>query len=276
MDDPPYGTSWWAAEGYPNASQYILTIRFANRRFAPSLVGTLLVLIGLALFVNLGLWQLRRADQKARLQAEYARGEQTTVTLSATGTDALSRYQRVHARGRYVDERQILLDNMPSAQGRPGYRVLTPFELEAGGWILVDRGWVPMGDRRTDLPQLHVSGEPREVLGRLDELPQPGLRLGNSESQAGTTWPLVLNFPERETIERALGVSIGRYILLLDATEPNGFEREWQLNARFGGFGPERHIGYAIQWFAFALVALVIYVSLSLRREQPVDGSGED
>lgn len=274
MDDPPYaGTSRRAAAGCPNALQYILTIRFANRRFSPSLVGTLLVLVGLALFVNLGLWQLRRADQKAQLQAAYERGEQTTVTLNAADADTLTRYQRVRARGRYVDERQILLDNMPSAQGRPGYRVLTPFELDAGGWILVDRGWVPMGNRRTDLPQLQVSGEMRDVLGRLDKLPQPGLRLGDGAKQADTTWPLVLNFPERETIEHALGVGIGSYILLLDASEPNGFEREWQVLTRFG---PERHIGYAVQWFAFAFVALVIYVSLSLRREQPANDSREE
>lgn len=249
-----------------------MTIRFANRRFAPSLVGTLLVIVGVALFVNLGLWQLRRADQKEQLQSAYEKGQQTTFMLTADGTVGLDRYQHVRARGRYVDKRQILLDNMPSARGRPGYRVLTPFELETGAWILVDRGWIPMGERRTDLPQLRVESDAREVTGRLDELPRPGLRLGEDTPESSATWPRVLNFPERETIERALGTRIEPYILLLDPSEPNGFEREWHALTRFG---PERHVGYAVQWFAFAFVAVVIYLSLSLRREQP-DGAARE
>jgi surfeit locus 1 family protein len=257
----------------PCTAQYILTNRFANRRFAPSLVGTALVVVGVVLFVNLGLWQLRRAEQKGQLQAAYEQGQQTTFALTADGTSALDRYQHVRARGRYVDDRQILLDNMPSAQGRPGYRVLTPFELEAGGWLLVDRGWIPMGDRRSDLPLLRVDGDSREVTGRLDELPRPGIRMGEDLPESTSIWPRVMNFPERETIERALGTRIERYILLLDPSQPDGFEREWQMLTRFG---PERHVGYAIQWFAFAFVAVVIYLSLSLRREQPTGAAREE
>ena len=249
-----------------------MSIRFANRRFAPSVLGTLLVIVGLAAFVSLGLWQLRRAESKQALQASYERGQQTTLTLTADNAEAMARYQRVRARGRYVDQRQILLDNMPSSLGRPGFRVLTPYQLEDGAWILVDRGWIPLGDRRTDLPQLRVAGNVREVTGQLDELPRPGLRLGEDDAETSTTWPRVLNFPEAETIERALGVSIGRYILRLDESEPDGFERKWHALARFG---PERHIGYAVQWFAFAVVAVVLYLALSLRHETNASASHE-
>lgn len=251
-----------------------MSILIGNRRFAPSLVGTLLAIVGLVLFVNLGLWQLRRADQKEHLESAYERGQQTTVTLTADALNTLSRYQHVRARGRYVEERQILLDNMPSAQGRPGYRVLTPFALESGGLlVLVDRGWIPMGDRRTDLPQLRVPGDAREISGRLDQLPRPGLRLDEQAADTNTRWPKLMNFPEHESIERALGTSVARYILLLDPSEPDGFEREWQALTRFG---PERHVGYAIQWFTFAFVALVLYVTLSFRREQQSTAARDD
>ena len=37
-------------------------------------------------------------------------------------------------------------------------------------------------------------------------------------------------------------------------------------------FGPERHLGYAIQWFALAVVAFVLFVALSLQRTTPADG----
>jgi surfeit locus 1 family protein len=242
-------------------------IRFANRRFAPSLVGTGLAIVGIAIFLQLGFWQLQRAEQKELLQSSYERGQETTVTLTAANANTLPRYQRVQAQGRYLSERQILLDNMPSTEGRPGYRVLTPFELDAGGLILIDRGWIPMGDRRTDLPQLHVAGNRREISGRLDELPRPGLRMGESIDQSAG-WPRVLNFPEHATIERALGMAVAERIVLLDASHPDGFQRVWHAVARVG---PERHIGYAVQWFAFALVAIAIYFIVSLRRTDTSD-----
>ena len=51
---------------------------------------------------------------------------------------------------------QVLLDNMPSATGVAGYRVLTPWRLEAGQWLLVDRGWIAMGATREQLPDVRV------------------------------------------------------------------------------------------------------------------------
>jgi surfeit locus 1 family protein len=51
--------------------------------------------------------------------------------------------------------------------------------------------------------------------------------------------------------------------VLLDPAAPNGYERVWRPAMQFG---PERHLGYAIQWFALALVALIIFIALSLRR----------
>ncbi len=245
------------------ATQYILGIRFANRRFTPSLVGTILVIVGVAAFTQLGLWQLRRAEQKELLQSSYQRGQQSTVTLDAQNIASLPRYQRVSAAGRFEGERQFLLDNMPSAQGRPGFRVLTPFRLTSGALILVDRGWIPMGNRRSDVPELDVAETPRVVTGMLDELPRPGLRLGDPSQETATTWPRVLNFPEAATIERALGTAIAERIVLLDASQAEGFERNWQARTNFG---PQRHIGYAVQWFAFAFAAVVIYLLLSFKR----------
>lgn len=267
--DQPMAHPHWAEENpLRKCRQYILSIAPANRRFAPSVVGTVLAIVGVSIFVSLGMWQLRRAEQKEALQVAFERGQESTVTMRSENIGSLERYQHIRARGRYQTERQILLDNMPSALGRPGYRVLTPFELEDGAFVLVDRGWIPMGDRRTDLPQLGVDETAREISGRLDVLPRPGLRLEESAQDTKQSWPRVMNFPQLETIERALGVQVAPYIVLLDATEPHGFERQWQGATRFG---PERHVGYAVQWFAFALVAIVIYVSLSLRPRKQAD-----
>lgn len=241
-----------------------MAIRLANRRFAPSLVGTVLAIVGVVSFVQLGAWQLRRAEQKEALQHAYAAGQESTVELTAQNVEALPRYQRVETRGHYLPERQVLLDNMPSEQGRPGFRVLTPFELSEGGYVLVDRGWIPMNDREIDPSTLEVDRSARTVRGVLDELPRPGLRLSDGREQAPTAWPRIMNFPEQDELESALEMPLARRIVLLDPNEPDGFERQWRTPQ---AFGPERHIGYAIQWFAFALVAVVLYIVMSFRRE---------
>jgi surfeit locus 1 family protein len=247
-----------------------LTIRFANRLFKPSLLGTVLLVVGLVAFVNLGLWQLRRADEKQVLLDAVAQGQTQVVELTGAGSAALPRYQRVSAHGRFESDRQFLLDNMPSAHGRAGYRVLTPFVLEDGHRVLVDRGWLPLGAVRGELPDLTVAETPRAITGTLDELPRPGLRLQGAASESGGTWPQVVNFPEHATLEAALGTKLLEPILLLDADLPDGFEREWQTRIHFT---PERHVGYAVQWFTFAFVAIVIYLLLNFKKAADEDGA---
>lgn len=241
-----------------------MSLRIGNREFAPPAWGVALVVLGLAVFVSLGYWQLGRAHEKQALFDAFMQGSQDTVDATGLGFDELARYQHVRLRGAYDATRQILLDNMPSVSGRPGFRVLTPFERADGrGWVLVDRGWVPLGATREDLPDVTVGVREREVSGILDVLPIPGMRVGPAAAPGSADWPRVLLFPTEADVESALGVDVEPRIVLLDAGAPDGFERKWRPAL---GFGPERHLGYAIQWFAFALVAVVIFIALSLRR----------
>jgi surfeit locus 1 family protein len=241
-----------------------MSVRIGKRLFAPSAWAVALAALGLAVFVSLGYWQLGRAREKQALFDAFMSGSQDTVDATGLGFDELARYQHVRLRGAYDTTRQILLDNMPSVAGRPGYRVLTPFEREDGrGWVLVDRGWVPLGATRDDLPDVAVGLHEREVSGILDALPIPGLRVGPAAATDAGGWPRVLLFPTEADVESALGTDVESRIILLDAGAPDGFERKWRPAL---GFGPERHLGYAIQWFAFALVTAVLFIALNLRR----------
>lgn len=216
--------------------------------------------------INLGMWQLRRAAEKRALVEQIDAGAATTRQLITTATE-LPRYQTVTATGHYETAHQILLDNMPSLRGMPGYRVLTPFQLKDGGWILVDRGWLPMGPDRSARPVLEVGEAERTILGRVDELPRPGIRLASGESQA-TGWPRVMNFPERADLERALDRPLAARIVRLDPSQNDGFERTIAMRT---DFGPNRHIAYAVQWFAFAATMFVIYVLLNFKPKLPHD-----
>ena len=144
----------------------------------PHPVAVLATALLVAVCVWLGYWQLDRAREKQALIDGFRRGDATSVDITSRSLDGLARYQAVNARGAYEPRRQILLDNMPAADGRPGYRVLTPFRRTTGGaLLLVDRGWVPLGDSREQLPAVDVPDDAREITGRVDRPPVPGLRM---------------------------------------------------------------------------------------------------
>jgi surfeit locus 1 family protein len=216
--------------------------------------------------ISFGYWQLGRADEKRHLMAQAERGQQQTVDLNTVDIERLQRYQRVTLQGRYNNQRQILIDNMPSnavaTLGRPGYRVLTPLVFNNQAVVLVDRGWIPMGPDRTQLPQHSVTEQVRQLTGMVDELPQPGVRAGDAGVQANT-WPQVLNYPTAAELRQLYGPSLLPRIVLLDADQPDGYERRRQIDL---GFTPERHVGYAVQWFGLALTLLIIYVVVNLKR----------
>ncbi len=149
-----------------------MPIRIGSRLFAPRLFTTLLTLVVMAGLISLGRWQLHRAHQKQQLYDAFASGTDATLSIDL-GTPPLRRYQHVEAVGHYDQSRQILIDNMIHAE-RAGYFVITPFALAGGGWILVNRGWVPLGESRSQKPAIPVAGDLRRVRGRADNLPSPG------------------------------------------------------------------------------------------------------
>src|SRR6202040_4418128 len=134
-----------------------------SRRFAPRPFTTLLTLVLIAFLISLGRWQLRRADEKRALFDSFAAGTDATRPIDL-GTSPLRRYQHIEAGGHYDQARQILIDNMVNA-GRAGYFVITPFALTDGGWVLVNRGWVPLGASRAVLPTIPVAGDARRLRG---------------------------------------------------------------------------------------------------------------
>lgn len=246
-------------------------MRIANRNFSPTLFAVVLTIAAVLLFVRLAFWQLSRAAEKDALQAKYAAGQRSVVELTEGNAATLAQYQRVRARGHYVSAHQILLDSMPSAMGQPGYRVVTPFELEQGGWLLVDRGWHRPGATRSDLPEVAVGENARTVTGQLSVLPRPGVRLAATPG-GSDKWPRVLNYPEQATVEQALGRKVLPGLVLLDADQPDGFERVWQARIDTGS---ERHLSYAVQWFGFAIAAIALFVVLGFRRGQLQDAQSK-
>ena len=219
----------------------------------PALAGLLL----LALFVTLGFWQLDRAADKREVQSAFeAGGEYRRLEADAS----YDRYQPLTATGRYLDRRQVLLENIV-LNGRLGYYVITPFEFAPDEpLLLVNRGWIPKEAEGDALP-IAVSGREQEIRGRVGWLPRVGIRPGPAFA-GDSGWPRRAVWPETQEVAAALGREVLPFVLLADPDPSSGLVRRWQPQE----VGPMRHIGYAVQWFALALAVVVIAIVLHRRK----------
>jgi surfeit locus 1 family protein len=230
-----------------------------GRRFRPGVPATLFTAFFLPLLLALGAWQVDRAGEKQALYDDFAAGGAAVELLgSSRGLDELRRYAPVQATGTYLPERQFLLDNMVEG-GVAGYRVLTPLLLEEGAAVMVDRGWVPRDFSASAPPEIGVDDGRRTVRGLLDRLPRAGIAL---ETEVAPGWPKVVQFPAIDELSAMLGLELVPGLVLLDPADPEGYRRDW----RPSDFGPERHIGYAFQWFALAVTLVVLYLAWSFRK----------
>lgn len=228
---------------------------------------TALTVLLLGLFVSLGRWQWTRGDFKQGLQEQFERGSELAVPLGSRTSAALPRFTRVSVSGRWESERQFLLDNR-TRDGRAGYEVLTPLQLEDGRWLIVNRGWVPFSGYRERLPDIELDpvasiGQSVPLRGRLDDLPSAGLASGRAAPDPSGGWPRVTTYPTIPELADSLEIdSLEPRVLLLDADQSEGYRRDWQPP----GMSPQTHWSYAIQWWSFGVVLFGLYVGLNLRR----------
>lgn len=225
---------------------------------------TLLTLVGVVLFVNLGRWQWNKGNLRAQQAEEFAHGAGTAERLGDRGLEQMPRFQRVRVTGRLDPAHQFLLDNRTN-EGRPGYEVLTPLYREGHDAILVNRGWVPFTGFREKLPDVSFAADQDvEISGRVDELPVEGLASGHAGPDEKAPWPKVTSYPTPMELAQALDRHVESRILLLDANAPNGYVREWQPP----GLTADRHWSYGVQWYAFAVLAVALWLILGFRRRK--------
>jgi surfeit locus 1 family protein len=214
--------------------------------------------------VSLGFWQLDRAAQKRALLDAYGERPTDAPLLVTPGfePDADWRYRRAEVAGRYIPERQFLLDNRVY-RGQVGYHVLTPVRLAQSEYaVLVNRGWVPQGKTRADLPAIPAPADEQLHIEGLIDIPSDKVFvLGEGEDRA-PGWPKVLQQIRFELHAEQLGIRLLPMVLLLAEDQPGGFVRDWNPIV----IGPERHVGYAVQWFALAAVLSILYFWVNVRR----------
>lgn len=218
------------------------------RRYFPPVAAAGLI----ALFVSLGSWQLDRAAEKNGIAALF---EDDAPVARVTGAMPVTEFQNIEARGHYLDEKQVLIDNM-FLDGRVGYYALVPFRYApAEPLLIVNRGWLEKKPGDDALPALGVGGDTRTIRGRAGYLPKVGVRSRPAFAESAD-WPRIANYPALGELSAELGEDLLPFVLLLGPEQPDGFLRRWQPGDR----GPMMHYGYAIQWFAMAAAVLGLAV----------------
>lgn len=225
----------------------------------------LAAVVGVAVTARLGAWQLSRADQKLALQAALdTRGELPPLEAGALAADAAAaegqHYRRVQLRGRWIGTATVFLDNR-QMNGRPGFYVLTPLQLEGRpDAVVVQRGWVARDFiDRSRLPALPSVDGSVEVQGHIAP---PPARL--YEFAGGEKGPIRQNLDltafARETGLRLLPLTVMQADT--PASAGDGLLRQWARPA----VDVQKHQGYAFQWFALAALMTGLYVWFQLVR----------
>ncbi len=229
-----------------------------DRKFRLNVRVTVFSLLCLGLFVQLGFWQLDREDEK--LQLLDAKSQLTTtgpITASELLEDSPSGTPVILS-GRYLPNPSLLLDNIV-LKGRVGFEVLHLFQDDAGYLFLVNRGFVGMGktrDTRLDIPA--ISAGPSAIRGKIYVGGGPPLGLEADALVAGDV-PSIVQKIDISALEIIIGEDIHPHIVRLNEGETGALPRYWPEVV----MAPEKHRGYAIQWFlmAFAVIAAWFFFS---------------
>jgi surfeit locus 1 family protein len=233
--------------------------------FRPTLWPTLGLIVLIAVTVSLGNWQRHRSEEKEALRAQYdLAASAPSIQLIGAMTDASAlRFHRVRAAGEFDARAQVLIDNKVHA-GQPGYHVVTPMKLAGGGYVLVDRGWVAAGARRSELPRVPPSIGMVTVEGRVNVPPARYLEL-RADTAAGPVWQNL----DIARIAAASGLPLLPYIVEQTGEPSDALVRDWPAP----DFGIEQHRSYMLQWYSFGLLGCVLWLGLNWRAREHRDDS---
>lgn len=252
-----------AGRGYAAAMRRLLT---------PSWLAMHVFIVAVAVTMTLlGAWQL---DRLAETSAEAERvdrllGEAPVAALpDEPGEEQV--YRRVEVKGRYLPEDEVLLRSR-SHRGQNGWHVVTPLVYEPGRALLVVRGWAPFELDRPGAPETAPPDGEVTVTGFLTASQAPS-GFGPRD-------------PETGRLERLFHADVARIDAQVDADlYPMPLQLQRQAPPQSGRLPatldpPEidtsQHLSYAVQWFSFALIAVVGYAVVLRRRLRPRDDIAE-
>lgn len=242
----------------------------------PSVFAVLLTVCGVAVFSVLGVWQLRRAAYKETVLARFHHAANAPlVPLSeAVLRDVSDRYPHLEVRGRLEGDHVYMLDDQMRT-GKLGVMVFVPFLPQGSSrLLLVNMGFLQkMGADATTPPDLPpIPTHDVTLTGIYAPPPLPGLKLGGDPLKREKTWPKLVTWIDPAEIGKDLHREVLPDVLLLDPDPHSAYLRLWTANV----MPPERHRAYALQWFSFAIAAIVMFFVLHRARHDDASPDRQD
>lgn len=227
------------------------------------LAATGVVVVALtAIMLSASVWQAKRGLTKQQLAERRA----DAAKVAPVPFDAALAYgQPVALTGRFVADRQVLLDNQ-LVEHRNGVHVWTPARLADGGLVLVNRGWIAAAPDRQQTPSWDTPEGDVTLTGYWVRLPRAGVKVAN-ENCAAPQWPARMVYPSHPELACLYDAPLADGIVQLDASAPHGFVRDWSV----AGLTPSRHFGYAVQWLALTVCLwILVFVAWTRRDRSPI------
>ena len=241
-----------------------MTLR--GRKFQPKFWAFMVTVLFAAITVRLGNWQSDRAEykisQQAQLDAALSAPPLKLSELASTANVATAlRYRSVELVGSFVESERFLLDNR-IIEGKAGYGVLQSFRVDSalggsGQTVLVDRGWVVAAPKRSTLPRIDTPSATVKITGRINQ--PPSRNQGTLDNGSETR----LNYVNLEELSQRIGHTLEP--LIIEQTTGPGFTG---VARPAPGANFERNRGYQLQWYAFAIMAVIIFFVLSFRQQE--------
>lgn len=240
-----------------------MQFRLSDFSFKPSWLGFLILLVCVPTFIKLGLWQLNKAHLKQEIQNSYNAAQDHLAQSFPQQVQDWSQwnYKKVKVSGHYETQYQILLDNQVE-QSRGGFHVITPLKIEGRDeYVLVNRGWVAGTDNHSAVPDIQTPTDKLVVIGLVW---QPSEKIFTLETAAQKTqWQTVWQHMDMKRYQTSVPITVLPVVIKLDAaSDAGGFVRNWQLPAE----KIATNMGYAYQWFGFAIASVLIFLYTSIKR----------
>ena len=225
--------------------------------------------------VFLGRWQMdRRAETLAEINRVVTNYSATPVPFADvreefSQLDSDREWTQVELKGSYLVDGQRIVRNRP-LNGQPGYEVVVPFRLRTGETVVIDRGWLPIGNNNPGSPDSVPAPPPGDVTAvvRLKH-PEPELQRGAPQGQLASidlaAYSAQLGYP----------LLTGAYGQLASETPPAA-----EMPMAFPKPSTEEgtHLSYSLQWFAFGVLMFVGfgYAARQQARNAAIDAEDDD
>jgi len=215
---------------------------------------------------ELGFWQLQRAQEKQVRIAQLEKGNESVLTdLNQVSQQHLEQFQSVDLELELNNRSVLLLDNKINNK-RPGYHVLNiAHDDKSGKNILVNRGWIFAGVDRNKLPKVEKPQLDWQVQARIYPISGEAISTGSAQIEKSSN---VLRLPVldqsiKKQIEDILELTLEDYLLRLNKESDSALDVNWMWT----NMTPEKHLGYAFQWFALALALLILSFIASIKKQ---------